>query len=928
MMRLVRGAAAGLTLLLVVAGIPLMLMMWGSYPRSLTTLRFDDGSALLAALTLAGWMAWATFAVATAAELITQLSGRSVRLPGLKSMQMLAGGLIALVIAALPVTRAALPAPPLAQTSLTAAPVDATPVVDAAVPASEDRSVAEPTAGGSVDQPVYVIAAGDDLWTISERLLGDGRQWRRLTALNPELSDPLTELTAGATLQIPEAMPLKATASSTETYTVTRGDTLSDLAEVHLGAASRWPKIARANPIIEDPDHIEIGWKLRIPGGVTTPPATDHSTPTPGPLPHADRGERDPDPFPQAPEVAVNDSGSSSAATPIAGEAVDPTAPLTIGTLAAAALVGSLEARRALRQRERPLGRRHPPASEAADRLRTALRSGEDPDALAALTNALRWVGQHCHQQSLRLPALRSARVGAEQICLDWADAAGAPPTGFGGHETEWTAPIVPTLPELEAPCPFPALVSLGTADGGEVFLVDAERSGVLGVAGAVDQRTGALSSMGVELACAPWSAEARIIAAGPDADLLALAGDDRVQLVGTELALAKLRQVAARRRQALAQVDLAELRVDPERADAVAAYIFFLFDELSAAELADIERLLDGPALGICVITAASADGPAQWQVGGSASHPEGRLAGRPGSLAAHAVDAEVRAHLSELFAEGEPERAPWWNDENVYPMPTRDEDEVEIVRLVEPAVHPRLQLIGPAELHGAAGPEPARSKQQLTELCAWLVEHPRSTAGQMASGLAVAESTRRSNLSRLRTWLGNDDQGEPYLPDAYSGRISLHPGITSDWHHLQLLLAPGVLHLGDSTLITALEMVRGAPVADAAPGQWYWAEELRTDISAALRDVGVVLTDRALRSNDLDLARWAAARALVVAPEDELLLVARIRTEHQAGNAADVERLVNQVTRQARVLGVDLLPETVQLCQQVIEGRLRARA
>ena len=38
-------------------------------------------------------------------------------------------------------------------------------------------------------------------------------------------------------------------------------------------------------------------------------------------------------------------------------------------------------------------------------------------------------------------------------------------------------------------------------------------------------------------------------------------------------------------------------------------------------------------------------------------------------------------------------------------------------------------------------------------------------------------------------------------------------------------------------------------------------------------------------------------------------------------------MERLVRQVTRQARVLGVDLLPETVELCQQVIEGRSRAR-
>jgi len=153
------------------------------------------------------------------------------------------------------------------------------------------------------------------------------------------------------------------------------------------------------------------------------------------------------------------------------------------------------------------------------------------------------------------------------------------------------------------------------------------------------------------------------------------------------------------------------------------------------------------------------------------------------------------------------------------------------------------------------------------------------------------------------------------------------LHGTVTSDWHEVQLLLAPGVDRVGDATLLTALEQVRGAPLADAAPGQWHWAEELRTDISSALRDVGVELAERALARGDTDLARWAAARALVVAPEDEQLLCARIRTEHRAGNREDVERLVGQVTRQARILGVDLLPETVEVCQQVIEGRLRAR-
>ena len=180
---------------------------------------------------------------------------------------------------------------------------------------------------------------------------------------------------------------------------------------------------------------------------------------------------------------------------------------------------------------------------------------------------------------------------------------------------------------------------------------------------------------------------------------------------------------------------------------------------------------------------------------------------------------------------------------------------------------------------------------------------------------------------MSRLRSWLGDSPDGEAYLPDAYTGRISLHPAVSSDWQQLQLLTVGGVNRTGDDRLRAALDLVRGAPLADAAPGQWHWAEELRTDMISCIRDIGVELTDRALLAREIDLARWAAARALVAAPGDELLIVARIRTEHLAGNAVETERLSRQLAAQARTLGVDLDPETVTLLQQVVEGRVRAR-
>jgi hypothetical protein len=94
-----------------------------------------------------------------------------------------------------------------------------------------------------------------------------------------------------------------------------------------------------------------------------------------------------------------------------------------------------------------------------------------------------------------------------------------------------------------------------------------------------------------------------------------------------------------------------------------------------------------------------------------------------------------------------------------------------------------------------------------------------------------------------------------------------------------------------------------------------------------SAVRDLGVELTGRALAAHDIDLARWAASRALAAAPWDELLLTARIRTEHRAGHRSEVERLSLQLAAHARQLGVDLAPETVTVLQEVVEGHARAR-
>ena len=649
------------------------------------------------------------------------------------------------------------------------------------------------------------------------------------------------------------------------------------------------------------------------------------------PSPDASRDPSRTGPAPAAPQTT--DRPDERPAIPLAG---------VFGTLAAAAILGVVETRRFLRLRERPVGRRLVPEDRAASRLRAVLGSQQRPDRLAALDAALRAIGRHCHGSGRPLPELDRITVGSEVIAFDWASAAGPPPDGFVAHDRRWTVSLADVPTDGGGPCPYPVVVSLGSTPGGELVLVDLERSRVLGVS-SDDSELGmsSLAALAVELACAPWSAEAGLVVVGEEAPLVQLAGGDRVR-AEPDLATAveDLRELVQRRRTALGGRPLAELRVDPDRSDAVAPVVLCLLGPVPSEVAAELDDLLAGPPSGVAVILPTAATASARWQVGGDLEAPSGQLAGAPGRLFAHTIPEATRAAVARLFrAADDPSTtpAPWWgggstaDPDNVVNLPRRAHPggvEVDIVRLVAGTGHPEVLLIGPTELRGAGGPPPTRSRQQLVEVCAWLVEHPGTTATAMADALMVAESTRRSNLSRLRAWLGTAPDSTAYLPDAYSGRIFLHPGVTSDWRRVQRMLAPGVDQVGDGILIAALELVRGAPLADAAPTQWHWAEELRTDVSSALRDVGLVLTDRALARGDIDLARWAAARALTVAADDEQLMCARIRTEHRAGNVAEVERLVTQVTLQARTLEVDLLPETVLLCQEVIEGRRRARA
>jgi LysM repeat protein len=944
-----------------------------------------DGVVLVGLITIIGWLAWLAFTLSVISELVAMVSRQriQIRLPGLDAPQRFAAGLLISVITMISVPQAVqaerYPDPPIVATS-----TPPEPFALIMEPAEEPRpqTPSAPRARRTDDDDHrHVVQAGDDLWSLAERYYGDGRDWRKIAAANPTvLTGGPDRLQIGWRLKIPDLEDDSARPSQ-RMITVRRGDTLSSIAERELGDASHWTEIFRANRAqLSDPDELAVGTQLALPKKNISDTKSTAKRNDQHRGAERQRHERaalpvQPPISPSPPPASPSPPSARPSAAPSQSVETSPQVPTTtaptvefpvvsllgVGGLLAAGVISGLAWRRRLQLQTRAQGRRiiHPPP--AAQAVEATLGQRQRPLSLRTLDRAMRAVAAHCKDAGIAPPPLQLALISEGEIELRLREACCNAPVGLTVHGRSWFldqhgVEYLKSVPGLsDAGRPWPALVTLGRDDQDRLVLGDLEAFGLL----ELQPDSGfavadLLAAMAVELSFSPWADEMIITLVGGGERLPQALGKHNVIRTRDPAGLLdRLEQRAARQREHRRYEVLSQHRIDPDLADAWAPEIVMVEQELTATQRDRLNALINAEPK---VTMAAVVAGPlpdAAWSLRGNGSSAEPRAVLEPAgiSLSPQLLEpSELTAlvDLIEVTGSEETTPAPWWSEVEVQPEPPPDNvtyldsrlttwgtaNDEERALIMEAAMdpgrtvhHPVLQLLGPIELLGATGPVPPRAAKQCLEYCAWLLENPGTTAQAMVTALAVAEGTRRSNMSRLRSWLGTSPDGEAYLPDAYSGRISLHPAVSSDWQCLQILTSTGVNRASDESLKAALKLVRGAPLADAAPGQWHWAEELRTDMISCVRDIGVELADRALLAGDLELARWAASRALLSAPGDELLLAARIRTEHAAGNTAETERLALQLAAQARTLGVDLDPETVSLLQRVMEGQVRAR-
>lgn len=814
------------------------------------------------------------------------------------------------------------------------------------------------------------VRRGDSLSAIAERVYGEQDRWRDIFDANrAQLADP-DEIATGTQLRLPSSkVNERPSPRSDQPRPGSDAGSRAEPRQESAPGSSRPQRRAEQGPDGGSAPAESAPARPPVPGSTyADKPGPAESTsrppsPTAGPATAAPAatGRAQGEQLPHAPAPADDQfAGDEEAVAWALGVGA-------VGGLVAAAVTGGLAVRRGLQLHGRPVGRRIPHADPPAQAVGTALAQRQQPVTLATLDLALRAIAAHCHHTGMPLPALAVAKVTSDLIEFQLQEPAGSAPVGFRAIDRSWLldrvdAAYLDSVPGVTASArPYPALVCIGRDCEDRQILVDLEAAGLLSLeASDQDVTDGVLAALAVELSFSPWADEALVTIVGGSLGLPAVLGKHNVtQAEDVDELLGRLERRAEVQRAHQQHGVLGQNRLDPDLAESWTPEVVLVHCQLSDEQRSRLAALVTSePRVPVAAVIVGSPVG-AEWSLQLTLS-PAGTdtpatavlrplgLEVRPEVLSAPAGAAVVA--LTTATGSSETTPAQWWDHgtqgaarapDNVTYLGRRfggwGGDVMENGKGpgvvadrsagTKGDVPPVLRLLGPVDLVGAAGPVPPRAAKQCLEYCAWLLDHPGTTASQMASALVVAEGTRRSNMSRLRTWLGADAAGAPYLPDAYTGRIVLHPAVSSDWQHLQILTAGGVNRTSVSGLRAALELVRGAPLADAAPGQWLWAEELRTDMVSAVRDIGVQLAELALLDHDLDLARWAASRGLAAAPGDELLMAARIRTEHLAGNTADTERLTLQLAAQARALGVDLESETVALLQEVMEGRVRAR-
>lgn len=608
---LARAAGAVAVILALTTGVPWLLLVTVGNPLPGEPWSWDQpltNDALLGLLAVLAWLVWAQLTLCVVVEALAEIrfaAGRSADwmadIPGtFLGQQHLARVLIQAVVAV-----------GIGAGSVPASAPASTPASAGIEPArtsslSHDRfdldaqswsasaATGEPGNGGDgpstpsvaashhIDTVFVEVTKGDSLWSIAERHLGSGEQWRRIADLNTGRLMPNgerfahgTSIEPGWRLLVPA--PISRSANTTPLWratpkdgatddevTVESGDTLWGLAEQEYGDGGDWARLYRANrDSIADPDLVFPGQRLHVP----QPPAPARKSPNnperperPEPKPRIDRELRsstepapreshapatEPDSRDTTPSLdgtGEGTDGASATPPPAADDAGVAAAPdeadvdehLRValvggGGLLAAGVFAAFLARRRRQIRHRRSGRTIVPTPPALVPVEATVRSAGSAGGVAAgfLDRALRDLSTRLARNGALLPNVAAVRMGNDRLELILAGQHAQPPPDPWRTQPDmkgWSIARDASIPASDALAPYPALVAIGTSEeDGATWLIDLEAAGLLHLHGDPKTCEALARFFAAELALNVWSDHVEVTVSGFADDIAGL---------------------------------------------------------------------------------------------------------------------------------------------------------------------------------------------------------------------------------------------------------------------------------------------------------------------------------------------------------------------------------------------------------------------